>query len=302
MIIKKITDIKDCQRIWQLFSPKDTLWDLWELVESIYNPKIHSPLFLVGVRGGKETGLLPLWFDKSQKVYYSFGGSICEFRDFWFGPQDFPFYFEKIPTPILINDIDAVSVEQILKVNPDYRKYFFEIDNKYILNFKEINYSLEGFYKRFTPKHRKNLKYDIKKLDSLKYVIKWEKFNHFDLMIQFNKNRFGVESNFEDINNIDELKKLLQFFSDKKWLHTLSVNIDNKVQAIEYAAFYNHTYYVINGGFNHKYKNFGKLVLIEHIKNAMELKADIVDFMVGDSGWKELWNLDKLPCYSLNKD
>ena len=85
MIIKKITDIKDCQRIWQLFSPKDTLWDLWELVESIYNPKIHSPLFLVGVRGGKETGLLPLWFDKSQKVYYSFGGSICEFRDLVLG-------------------------------------------------------------------------------------------------------------------------------------------------------------------------------------------------------------------------
>jgi CelD/BcsL family acetyltransferase involved in cellulose biosynthesis len=84
-------------------------------------------------------------------------------------------------------------------------------------------------------------------------------------------------------------------------LHTLTVEINGKIEGVEIATKYKNHYYVINGGFNPKIRNLGKLLIIEHIKRAISLDAEQVDFLVGDTGWKDLWNLDKEECISIIK-
>jgi CelD/BcsL family acetyltransferase involved in cellulose biosynthesis len=87
----------------------------------------------------------------------------------------------------------------------------------------------------------------------------------------------------------------------KEMLHTLLIEINGKIEGAELAVKYKDKYYVINGGYNPDYRNLGKLLIIEHIKKAIELKAKEIDFLIGDSGWKELWNLDTQECYTIKK-
>ena len=41
------SDLQNCKKLWIEFSPNKTLWDLWEVVMSFFDEKIHSPHFIV---------------------------------------------------------------------------------------------------------------------------------------------------------------------------------------------------------------------------------------------------------------
>ena len=49
-------------------------------------------------------------------------------------------------------------------------------------------------------------------------------------------------------------------------------------------------------------RNVGKLLVLEQIKRADSEHCREIDFLVGDTGWKEFWNLDKEPVFTLDKE
>ncbi len=301
MEIEIIKGISECKKIWKRLSKGNTIWNLWEVVYSLYDKSIHEPYFIILKEKKKEIGVVPLWFDKEVKIYYYFGGIYPENRVLWFDINLFPEVFEKMPGITKIFDFNLEIAKKIMNKFPRLSKYFPESDCRYYLNLKKCNYSLDEYMKSFNKKHRKNFKNDLKNLEKFDYQLVWETTEHFDEFISLSIKRFEKESDMTDSQFVKEFKKFLNVLKKKNLLHTIIVMINGKVEGIEFGAFFNRRYYILNGSHNREYKNLGKLLIIEHIKKAASLKADIVDFLVGEANWKQLWNFEKEPTYDFIK-
>ncbi|MBU1111313.1 MAG: GNAT family N-acetyltransferase [archaeon] len=297
-----VEDIQECELLWKKFSPQKSLWELWDIVISFYDQSIYVPYFLVLLNDKKkQEGLLPLWLDKTNDKYYFFSATYPENRKFWFDLKYFPLFFEKIPEPTRLFDINAEVAEKITEKFPEYKEYVSLGENHYFIDLEKLN-SIELFLKNFSKKHRKNFLNDIEKLENLNFQIVWEELEHFDDFVKFNVQRFGEDSDFNDPQFVKEMISFLNVLKKMEILFACTILIDGKVEGVEFAAFHEKVYYILNGGCNRNIKNVGKFIIFQHIKNALSLKAKKVDLLSGDTGWKELWNCDKEPYYDFRKE
>jgi len=62
------------------------------------------------------------------------------------------------------------------------------------------------------------------------------------------------------------------------------------------AILHNGIYTVLMGG-NSTLPNIGKLMTLEHIRQAIASRASLIDFCSTDSGWKSMWNMASAPVY-----
>ncbi|MBU2101544.1 GNAT family N-acetyltransferase [Patescibacteria group bacterium] len=301
-----INDIRLCEELWNQFSPNTSIWDLWKTVSSFYDPNIHELYFILIEESG-DRGLLPLYFDTDYQKHYFFGGGYPENRNFWFPIKMFSSFFEAMPEKTTLFDLKKSAVESVTDLYPEYAQYFSEKDVKYGLDLNQINHDLDVFFQRFGKKHYKNLRNDLKAIEGIPYRLAWiqEKEGIEKLtsdLATFNIERFGKESDFTDNKTLREFESLIQCFNQEGFLHTLTVTLNDKIVGIEMGAFFNGYYYVLNAGFDSSCKNLGKFMTLEHIKKSIELRAKEIDFLVGDTGWKQLWNLDIEPVYTFRKN
>ncbi len=302
MKVKVVTDLQECKRLWNKYAPKNKMWDIWEIAEAFYDKNIYDNHFLLFLTDdNKEMGLLPLYKNLKHNVYYFFGEGFPENRRFWIGIEHISKMIEEMPVPTEIFDMNGQFIEEAMQAHPEISKYFTEKDYHYFLNLKKLNHSVEEYLKTFNKKHRKNFLNDLKKLKEIKYEIIWETLEHEEEFIKFNVERFGQESDLSDEQFKKEMHRFLEVIKKKGFMHTLTIVINGKVEGIEIAAHHENKYYVLNGGYSRHFKNIGKLLIFEHIKKAAELKADEIDFLVGDTGWKQLWNFEKDLCYTFRK-
>jgi hypothetical protein len=295
-----ITNLSDCKKLWEKFRKDTNIWTDWNIVLSFYDEKIHKPHFILIKKDSKEIGLITLWLDLRDNKYTHFGGERMENRTFWIEENCFPKLHELIPNETYLFDMNGKNIDQILKVNPEMNKLIGEKDTRYFLNLEKIK-KIDDYLERFGKKHKKNLLRDLKILEQTNYKLIWTNENHIDRFIELSKARFREESDFHNEDNQKEMNSFTSLLQKENMLHTLLIEINGKIEAAELAVKYKDNYYVINGGFNPNIKNLGKLLIIEHIKKSIELDSKQIDFLVGDSGWKKLWNLDEEECYSIIK-
>jgi len=279
-----ITDKALCKKLWEEYSPKQTIWDETEIIFGLLSDS-KKPHFLLF-----EHGLLPLWYDEPYKTYYFFGGEYPEARKLWFDKNKLQEVYDAAPIPTKLFDID----EEILNGNG----FDLQKDYTYFLPLKNIE-NTDDFFSRFSKKHKHNLKYDLKKIMSENIQIEWKKEVDFDLFVKYNVERFGSESDMHDVEFQKEMKLLLKTLEDK--IICVYLKKEEKTIGLEFCVKFKDTFHVINGGYDKSIKNLGKLLIFECIKKGIELKAKEIDFMTGNSGWKELWNLDKKELISLIK-
>jgi hypothetical protein len=300
--VRIVKDMDECRKLWNKFSPKRTLWDLWDVAFPFYVEAINTPHFMVIQDGsGTDVGLVPLCYDTEVEGYRYFGLGLAENRTFWFDDSLFPFVLKEMPAKTVIHDIGKNAAENITKRYHETTGVFFHEDYRYFLNLVKLNHNHEEHLKTFSGKHRKNFMNDMKKLKELPLKISWEKTEHFDNFVRFSKERFGKESDLMDDSYVLSMKSFFMFLEKEGMLSTCTVVMDGKIQGVQFGALHNKIYYILLGGFNPDIKNLGKLIILEHIKKAAELKAREVDFLSTDTGWKQLWNLEKEPYYALRK-
>jgi len=302
MKISIVDNINQCEKLWNQFSTNTRVWDLWKTNFALYNPEDHV-LYFIFLESENESGLLPLWCDKHYKKYYFFGGNYPENRNLWIPPKFFPDLWENLPEPTALIDITDESFQAITNSLPEYKDLFIEKDFSYSLDLTIFNGDINEYLKTFSRKHRKNLLYDIRKLLSLGYGVRWENNNDkSEKLIELNKERFLEESDFNDNEVLKDFNAFTKLFSEDGILKTSIVELSDEIIGVEMGFFHEDTYYLLNGGFNPTHKNIGKWMILEHIKKALELGAIKMDFLVGDSsGWKKLWNLSETPVYTLRK-
>ena len=142
--------------------------------------------------------------------------------------------------------------------------------------------------------------YDVKQARN-QVKLSWGNCNVFRIFVQFSLERFGEESDMADAQSLKEMRNQINYFEKQGWLHTLTLRKGNKIFGVEYACYYKGVYYLLNGGYDTSIRNLGKLLILEHINHAFELKAKKIDLLSGKDGWKELWNFEKEPYYVIEK-
>lgn len=297
MEIKIVTNLAECKKLWSQFSPHQNLWDEWGVRIAFYDPSIHQLHFLVLVEKRKKVGLLPLWYDQHEKEYTFFGGYYPEDHHFWFPLQYLPDVLERMPLPI---ELLYLNHEQVAEIQQKYPHVVFSTpESHYFIDLKLFQQE-QQYLATFTKKHRKNFLYDLKRVQQLGLQIMWEKLEHYQDLVKFNQQRFGSESDFIHEDFTSGLQKMLQVAVAH--VYTVTLSSHGKIIGLETAIFFKGVYYVLNGGYDRSYANVGKYLIWLHIEHAFKLGAATIDFLSGDTGWKELWNCQKVPYYMFRKE
>ena len=287
-----VTDEKECRGLWEAFSPKQILWDLWDF-RYCFHTKNFSFNFIVGFDGKNKTGLLPLVFDNNEKYYTYFGEEFPEQNKFFLKvKKNLKAFLDNCPKDTEIYYISAEEAEYY-----DFKPG----DKRYFLDLGKYGNTFEGYLKSFTRKHRKNLTYDLRKLKEKNYTVEKNKAEDFDKLIDLNKKRFGPESSYVDSEFAGAIRNLMETADKENILDMLSIKFSGATEAVGLGVFYNNVYYVIGMGRNIEIKNLGKLLIAEQIKSAIGLKCNEVDFLSTEANWKELWNLDLEQMYKFEK-
>lgn len=296
---KIVSDEKECKRLWNKFTPNKTIWDKWEVTQCFREEGLYKFHFIVLLEHGKEKGLVPIWIDKELDKTFFVGDINTENISFWADPALFEEILKLIPKPALFYDFNNEYVNEVISKNARCKKYFKHEDNRYYIDLEKYKGDVNNYLKTFSKKHRKNLLYDLRQLEKLDYKIIWEKMQYYDDFVKLSQKRFGKGSDFSKKDTIEQTRIFLNYLAKNDMLHVSTIIIDRKIAAVGIGAFYNGIYYLINESFDTEIRNLGKLINMTHIRKAAELKARQIDFMASDTGWKELWNLDKDPYYTV---
>ena len=283
-----ITKEKECRELWEKFSEKKILWDLWDF-RFCFHTKDFAFNFIVGRENGHDIGILPLVYYNPNRSYTYFGDEFPEQNKFLIkDKKNVKLFLENCPANTKIDYIDSKEAEHYqLKLG----------DKRYFLDLEKHANSFETFLKSFNKKHRKNLTYDLKKLKEKGYILEKNHIEDFEQLIHLNKGRFGHESTFHDVEFAESMKVFTQTALRMGLLDLLTIKIDGNKEAVGLGVIYNRVYYVLALGRNAAIKNLGKLLVVEQIKSAISHQCSEINFLSTESAWKELWNFDSEQMY-----
>ncbi|MBM3205566.1 GNAT family N-acetyltransferase [Candidatus Shapirobacteria bacterium] len=303
LLFRVETDLRKCQSLWEQFSPKESLFDLWSFRLAFYRGYQYQPYFITLSFQGKVVSVLPLWFDQEDDQYTWFGGS-------W--PEDNTLFTNlKTTVPLLLKLVPGTT--KLFCILPqggvtDLGGTFLDDEAKYVLNVKNFQ-SLEDYYGLLKKKKRYNLKRDWKRIQALKPEIIVNNFAHLKDLFQLNIGRFDgmvlddSKSTFLPKEKQKTFKEILNLAQDYE-IRMLSTLINKKIVSVDLVAIYNRTYYCLGGGCDvENYSGLGTFANLLLIKDAIELpQVDNIDFLQGDLNWKKSWQLTPRPLFKFVKD
>ncbi len=278
------TNIKECEKLWRIFSRDIYYSDLWEYRICFYDENYCKIHFMVGKTEGKIIGILPLWNILQDNSYEFFGGEFFERNFFMIKDSNLiPAFIENLPKETYLHYIEKSQNE----LHP-----LKEITKRYYMNLEKFDWNFDKYLETFSKKHRKNMKRDLKIVSSLNLNVLENNMNDFELLVKLSDRRFQEDSFLHEEIFIKGFKKLLETAKKRNELHLLSIQINEKTESVQAAILFKGIYYVLLGGNNLEISNIGKLMIVKHIENAIKFRAKEMDFLSTDSGWKDLWNLE----------
>lgn len=284
MEFKICQDIKECNVLWNLLSPKKKLFDAWGFRICFYDSHDNEPYFVVGYEEKDIVGIIPLCFVKSKSQYNYFGG--------WFPERNFFFLKDKTK---LAHFLDQCPNNTFIEgIDPSEGKYFnfLEDEYTYYLDLSKYDNSFEKYFTSLDKKKQKNLKRDIKNIPE--YKICHNRLEDFDRLMELNIKQYEEDSKFNNEAIKNGIHGLVNLAYKEGILQMISVEINGKTEAVDVGIVYGDWYNAVIGGANNqKIPNLGKLMTILDIKNAIETKSRFVDFFATSGYWKSMWNFDK---------
>lgn len=299
-MINTLTTLEECRRAWEALSPGKSAWDDWELMFAFHDEEGFELHFLALEAEGKTSGLIPLVRNLSEKRFELFGGSYPDSRVLWLNFEDFPQFFEQLPEPTVFFDLKGPWVDELLKIHPQYEPHFVEQDSRYFLQPAKFDYDFVNHINTFSTDKRKGFLYDLRKTREKEPVLTWSKDDHADLFIDLCNKRFGAESDYATEVGQRELRRVTGELRESGSLETLVIDMDGSPQAVSMSACFGGQMIALYAASNMDYKNLGKLLNVETIQRACQLKLDEINYMTG-MAWKAAWNMDSEPVRTFRK-
>ncbi len=297
------SEIEECSRLWQQFSPKESLFDLWDFRFAWHEGYAGRPYFYTIYDHKKPLAVLPLWYDPKELRFTWFGTEWMEDNKFGVADPDFiELLLAVVPSPLHLNAVESIEnksgAARFAKIEADHPK------NKKTL--RGIS-SMADLLKSFTKKHRYNIRADHRKLLALDPQITQVSDpgrQELEELITLNKKRFdGVqkeESAFYDEQEVASFHNIIKSAHSYK-VKFIKVYIKGELISSDMIATYNNIYYPIRGGNNvSEYKGIGNFMMYLEFEDALRGKFEIMDCLQEDNGWKHRF-FEQAPAYLLKK-
>lgn len=302
LIFRIESDLDRCQKLWEEFSTRESLFDLWDFRLAFWRGHKFSPYFITLSFQEKVLSVLPLWFDGEDQQYTWFGSS-------W--PEDNFFFTKRIDTiPLLLKLVPGKARLFCIRSQEgitDQPGLLEKDEEKYVLDIKEFT-SMDNFWNLLKKKKRYNLKRDWKKIQSLNPKIVYDDFSHLEHLFKLNIGRFDgmvlddSKSTFLPKEKQVIFKEIVNLAKDYK-VRMISTMVDNKIISVDLVAIYNNIYYCLAGGCDVEgYSGLGTFANLKLIEDAISLGVEKIDFLQGDLNWKASWRLTPIPLFKFAKD
>ena len=284
MEFKVYKKIEECRDLWDSFSPKVRLFDVWDYRECFYDKNDNEPYFIEGFEANKPIGIIPLCFARSRNQYNYFGG--------WFPERNSFFLKNKVKLAKLLNQCPVNTF--IEGIDPSEGRYynFLEDEYTYYLDLSKYNNDFDAYLRSLDKKKQKNLRRDLKNIPD--YKIYHNRLEDFGRLVELNVRQYEEDSKFN--NNIikNGILQLMKLADKNGCLEMISLEINGIPEAVDIGIMHGDCYYAVIGGTNNqKIPNLGKLMNVLDIKNAIAKKARLVDFFATSGHWKNMWNFEK---------
>lgn len=278
------TNMETCHQLFEQFSPKKTLFELWGFRYSFYLGDKNRPVFLIFERNSEPLGLLPLWYEKSKDELRWFGSWWQEGNTFWIKDKSLiPIVISLFPQKVLLNAIQiAPRTAKKLGLLADDPKYLLSLDDYP---------TIDSFMQRFNGKKRYNLRRDLKKIQSKNPQTVYNRFEDLEVLFDLSIKRFAKRdgSPFEDEGCKQTFREIINQATEYD-ARLISTEIGGKVVGVDLVAFYKGVYYTLQGAYDlKKHPGLGNYTNVLLIEDAINLGMKSVDFLEISYGWKEDW-------------
>lgn len=300
-MIRTETDILECRKLWEMFSPRQDAWDDWDLMFAFHDQDKHRFNFLVHqASDGRPDGLIPLVHDTKQDRYMLVAGSYPDGRILWLEYQDFPEFFELFPERTVLFDLKQSWVSDLLQRYPQFEVNFSEQDLRYYLVPSEFDFDFYKHLDTFSSEKKNKFLYDLRKASKHEPTLNWGNENEADLFIDLVNRNFGAESDYANEDDANEVRRVIDELERRGRLKTLTIEVDGTRQAVALSLLHGNKMVALYASSNNDYNNLGKLLNVETIKEACRLRVDEISFMTGMQ-WKANWKMKGEPCITLRK-
>ena len=302
LTLKVHSEIEECFYLWEKFSPKKTLFDLWDFCYA-WSEGLNSKLYFYTLYEGKKPlGVLPLSYYDGDKRFEWFGCEWLENHSFFVEDENIiDLLLTVAPSPLYLN---SIAIQKDIEKLAQYGKLSNDPDERNIKDISNFS-SLDELLVTMKKKHRYNLKYDYKRLikTGVKIeMIKTKDLTLFEEMTEMNKERFdGVEKDESYVDKFKEafrqiIKKANQY--DFKYI---KVSSPMKTASIDMVFTYNDIYYPATGSNNIvDFNGIGNFMTYIEFEDAINNRFKLVDILQEDHGWKHRY-FDKIPLFVFEK-
>lgn len=294
---KIVKDIEGCYEIWNFFSQKQSLFDLWDFRYSWYQGYQYQPHFYTLFEKNTPLACLPLWFNPVKKRYEWFGSDWME--------DNYFFYQEKIYFEILLNLVpkniflNAIINDKDNIVFPNFLNKELD-DPKYILNLTSFK-SIDQYLMSLTKKHRYNIKRDYFNIINNYHpeikVINSNNFKYFEEIIKLSKKRFNGTLKDQTDLLIPERIATYQNIINNQGVYKIKfiiVYIQNFIAAVDMILTFNKKYYTLKGANDiNRFPGIGNFMVYYENQDAINNKFLYVDCLQIDYGWKHKYYTPK---------
>ena len=300
-MIRFETNVAECEKLWDRFSPLERAWDEWELMYAFHDENTYRFNFLVHETNGEPDGLIPLVEDGSDGSFELFGGCYPDSRVLWVQPEHFVECYDALPDKTVFFDLRGSWVNSILEMYPQFAANFAETDMQYFLVPAEYDYDFINHINTFSTDKRKTFLRDLRRVRELHNpVLTWSDADESDTFISFTLKNFGADSDHVTEAGKQEVRRVVTELKELGYLRTLTISIDGAKQAVSMSAHYKNTWVSLYAGSNNDYNNMGKFLNVETIQEASRLGVDEINYMTG-MAWKAAWHMKPNPCRTMRK-
>ena len=300
-MIRTETDLGECRKLWDMFSPGQDAWDDWDLMYAFHDQDKHQLNFLVHVSGdGIPDGLVPLVHDTTKDRHMLMAGSYPDGRILWIRNADFPEFFEQFAARTVLFDLRQSYVTELLQLHPQYAVNFAELDMRYHVVPQEFEFDFNKHIDTFQREKKQKFLYDLRNIRKREPVLRWSEDDEADLFIELVNRNFGAESDYTDESNANELRRVIGELQRSGRLKTMTIEIEGSRQAVSLSLHHSNKMIALYAASNNDYNNLGKLLNVETIQEACRLRVDEVSFMTGMK-WKAEWRMKSEPCHTMRK-
>jgi len=300
-VIRTESSIDECRRLWTLFSPQRDPWDDWDLVFAFHDPERHRFHFLVHEDdSGIPDGLVPLVNDTGEARFTLMGGSYPDGRVLWLQPDHFQEFFESFPEQTVLFDLEGDSVDKLLARFPRYAPNFSERDLRYYLVPADFGFDFSNHLDTLSADKKQKFLYDLRNIRKRGPTLCWSDENEADLFIELVNRNFGMESDYANDENANEVRRVIDELKSSGRLRTLTIEIEGVKQAVSMSLLHQGKMVALYASSNNDYNNLGKLLNVETIQEACRLRVEEISYMTGMQ-WKANWKMKSAPCVTMRK-